>query len=75
MFFNTILTRQRFFFDSVKIFILMTTPATLLIGIFLLLDFDTLLRIEKMLSKTFFVRKGHWIEELEKAEIRFICFF
>jgi hypothetical protein len=62
------------FFDFVKIFILMTTPTTLLIGIFLLLDFDTLLKIEKTLSKTFFVRKGHWIEELEKSRNSFYMF-
>lgn len=52
-----------------KIFVLLTTPVTLFIGIFLLFDFNTYLKIEKFLSKTYFVSKDLWIDRLGKSKL------
>jgi len=51
----------------VKIFIFVTTPFTLLVGIFLLFDFDTYLKIEKFLSKSYFIHKDISLVWLNKS--------
>ena len=49
-----------------KVFVVITTPITFLVGIFLLYDFDTYMRIEKVLSKSYFFYRVEWLEKLEK---------
>ena len=51
----------------VRIFILLTTPLTLFIGIFLLFDFETYLKIEKFISKSYFIHKDTWLAWLHKS--------
>ena len=51
----------------IKIFILLTTPLTLFIGIFLLFDFEIYLKIEKFLSKSYFIHKDTWLIWLHKS--------
>ena len=49
-----------------KIFYLVTSPITFLVGFFLFYDINILLRIENFLGKTYGPAKIVWIEALEK---------
>jgi hypothetical protein len=49
-----------------KAFIILTSPITFLVGVFLLFDFKTYLKVEEVLNKSYFMSKAHWIEVLEK---------
>jgi hypothetical protein len=49
-----------------KIFVLFTTPITFFVGILLLFDFDTYLKLEKFLSKSYF--KPVWKTRLNKSK-------
>jgi len=49
-----------------KAFVFITTPVTFIVGIFLIYDFNTYLRIEKFLSKRYYVSKKNWVGWLGK---------
>ncbi|MGD0336013.1 MAG: hypothetical protein ABSB18_02775 [Candidatus Omnitrophota bacterium] len=49
------------------VFILITAPLTLLIGIFLLFNFEAYLKIEIFLSKSYFLHKDTWLSWLHKS--------
>jgi hypothetical protein len=49
-----------------KIFILVTTPVTFLVGLFLLYDIDTYLKIEKFLSQSYGVSRKRWADWVDK---------
>ncbi len=52
--------------NVVKFFFLITSPVTFLVGIFLLFDVNTYMRLEKFLSRDIDFRKRKLIGELNK---------
>lgn len=53
------------FANLLKLFFIVTSPVTFLVGTFLLYDIDIYLRIEKFLSRCYGYKK-FWIKQLEK---------
>lgn len=49
-----------------KILFLLSAPVTFLVGIFLIYDMETYMRIEKFLAKSYFLSKKTFINQLEK---------
>jgi hypothetical protein len=54
------------FSSLMKMFVLITSPVTFLVGLFLLYDIDTYLKIEKFLARSFKVSRKQWVGWLEK---------
>ena len=59
---------ENLIFEIVKIFVLLTTPVTFFIGIFLLFDFKTYVRLEKFLSKTYLLHRDKYITWLDQSK-------
>lgn len=57
---------QNYLFIFLKILFIITTPVTFLVGIFLLYDLETYMRIEKFLAKSYFLSKKTFIEQLDR---------
>ena len=57
-----------------KTFILVTCPITFLVGIFLLYDVNTYLKIEKFLAKSYMVSRKQWASWLETNRESFQVF-
>jgi len=51
---------------GLKLFLFITSPALFIVGIYLLYDFDTFMKIEKIFSKGYFQVKIKWLDTLEK---------
>ena len=56
--------KELIFANVLKFFFLVTSPVTFLVGVFLLFDIDTYLRIEKFLGKTIITPKKKLIKQL-----------
>lgn len=56
---------QNYLFIFLKILFIITTPVTFLVGIFLLYDLETYMRIERFLAKSYFLSKKTFIKQLE----------
>jgi len=52
--------------NSLKIFFLVTSPVTLLVGIFLMFDIDTYMRLEKFIAKIYGLPKKKIIKQIGK---------
>jgi hypothetical protein len=52
--------------SALRAFLILTSPVVFIVGLYLLYDFNTYLKIEKMLSKSYFQVKITWLEKLEK---------
>lgn len=51
-----------------KIFVLLTAPVIFFVGIFLLFDFESYIKLEKFLSKSYFVSREKWLTWLDKSK-------
>ncbi|MFH0738343.1 MAG: hypothetical protein V2A59_00585 [Candidatus Omnitrophota bacterium] len=58
------MTSEMIFTNFLKFFFLVTSPVTFLVGIFLLFDVDTYMRIEKFLGKTITTPRKKLIKQL-----------
>jgi len=56
------------FFNILRLFFMFTSPIVFLVGIFLLYDINTYMRIERFLAKSYGVSKTRkiWMKRLEK---------
>lgn len=59
---------EHIFSFVMKIFILLTAPVVFFVGIFLLFDFDSYIKLEKILSKSYFISKEKWLTWLDKSK-------
>lgn len=58
---------QNYLFVFLKILFIITTPVTFLVGVFLLYDLETYMRIEKFFAKSYFLsKKTFFIEQLDR---------
>ncbi len=60
------MTNEMIFANLLKFFFLVTSPVTFLVGIFLLFDIDTYMRIEKFLGKNITTPKKKLIKQLSR---------
>jgi hypothetical protein len=60
------MTNELIFANFLKFFFLVTSPVTFLVGIFLLFDLDTYMRIEKFLGKSITTPKKKLIRQLSR---------
>jgi len=57
---------EEFVLNLLKIFFMVTSPITFIVGIFLLYDIETYQRIERFLGRSYGVSKKVWLKQLEK---------
>jgi len=53
------------YFVFFKLLFIVTTPITFLVGIFLLYDIETYLKLEKFLAKSYLLSKKTFLKQLE----------
>jgi hypothetical protein len=58
--------KEMLFANILKLFFLITSPVTFLVGIFLIFDLDTYMRIEKFLGQSIITPRKKLIRQLNK---------